>query len=531
MNLKTVQTIVKDLRIRASKADPGIDAHLEPFLARQMALPAGALCGYRLLSRSVDSRKGEPVLLYQVLAEVEKSAAKSAGLLPALPEELAKLAPAELPLLENSLLHPIVVGTGPAGIFGALALALAGCRPIVLDRGPKVETRCAGQEKFLADRELDEENNLLIGEGGAGTFSDGKLYTGTRDASARFVQEELIRCGAPPEIGYHKRPHAGSDKLPGITRKLRERILALGGEFRFGAQVTDVVEKAGRCVGVKLASGEVLEAPAVLIAPGLGGRDLVRSLMKRLEYTLKPFQIGCRVEHPQRFIDRIQYHGNRPAALEAAEYHLLSRASADRPGVSTFCMCPGGEVVNASAWKHHSITNGMSRFARDGEFANSCLITTLPAERFASAAEVYALFDRIEAKLFTMGGSDYTLPAQDVRAFLNGQKQLKPGPVSARVGVVPGRLDELLPAEVRDTLRGALRHFDRMCPGFIEQGKLIGVESCVSAPVRFLRTEEGCASMPGVFLAGEGVGAAGGIVSAACDGIRCALKMMGGFAK
>ena len=519
-----MQTLLKNLRISTRGAGVGVDGRLTAPIAAALGVPAAAVADYRILARSVDSRRGTPVLIYTVAAEVTPPPGRKIPPLTA--AELAALAPAGLELPESRLRHPVVVGTGPAGIFGALALALAGVRPVIVDRGPEVEERCAGQRRFLESRCLDSENNLLIGEGGAGTFSDGKLYTGTRDVRGRFVIEELVRCGAPAEIAYVNRPHVGSDRLVAVTARLRRRIEALGGEFHFNTEIADVVVRSGRCAGVRCASGEVLEAPAVLMAPGLGGRELVRRLTGRAQWRLKPFQIGCRIEHPQRFIDRLQYHGSRPEALGAAEYHLVSHPGDGRLGVSSFCMCPGGEIVNASAWPGHSLTNGMSNFARDGEFANSCLIATLPPERFTALEEADRLIESLETETFRLGGGDYTLPAQDAAAFVAGRLRLTGGKRSVQAGVTPGRIDELIPTELREALRAALVYFNRRCPGFIDRGRVIGVESCVSSPVGFVRRATGDSTLPGLFLAGEGVGAAGGIVSAACDGLRCAENLL-----
>ena len=392
----------------------------------------------------------------------------------------------------------------------------------MLDRGAPLEERCADHEKFLRTRELDEESNLLIGEGGAGTFSDGKLYTGTHDVRGRFVIDALIAAGAPPEIRYLARPHVGSDGLKRTCVALRRRITELGGEFRFHAHVREILAADGRFRGVRLADGEVLEAPALLFAPGLGGRTLVREAAARFGGAeTKPFQMGCRIEHPQDFIDRRQYHGSRPECLGAAEYHIAAG------GVSSFCMCPGGTLVNASAWSHHSCTNGMSCHARDGEFANAALIVTLRPQEFAAPEEPFELIDRLESEVFLRGGEDYAFPAQDADAFLGGTLRLSRQGGSAETGYIPGCIDELLPGRIRDTLGCALRDFDRKMPGFIRHGVLVGVEPCVSSPLRLLRDERGeWRGLAGVHPAGEGVGAAGGIVSAACDGIRAAEAML-----
>ena len=514
-----MRAIIKNFKLDARKLAGDADAQAIPLVLKHFGIRPEKLTGGMIVSRSIDSRRGGPHLVYTLLLELADDV--KCPLPPATEEELAKLAPPQLELAESPLRHPVVIGTGPAGIFGALALALAGCRPVILDRGAPVEERLADHERFLRTRELDEESNLLIGEGGAGTFSDGKLYTGTRDPRGRFVIEALIEAGAPANIRFHARPHVGSDHLRRTCAALRKRIVELGGEFRFHSRVADLTAN-GASVKVHLGSGGILDAPAVLLAPGLGGRELVRSLGKKYGgAVLKPFQIGCRIEHPQQFVDFCQYHGSRPECLEAAEYHISGG------GVSSFCMCPGGTIVNASAWKDRSCTNGMSLRARDGEFANAALISTLPPELFGSPDDAYALIERIEAGMFRLGGSDYTFPAQDASAFIAGKKRLSRTGGSAETGYTAGRIDELLPVSFRDALRGALVDFDRRMHGFIRHGVFVGAESCVSSPLRLLRDECGAwCGMPHVFPAGEGVGAAGGIVSAACDGIRSAEAMM-----
>jgi len=515
-----MKSIVNNFQLNARRAGAVPEQRLPELLCRRLGIPREALREVAILNRSVDSRRADPMLNYKLLIDVDDL--RAGRLAPATPEELAALAPAKLELADSALRHPLVLGTGPAGIFGALALALAGCRPIVLDRGAEVATRCADHARFLRTRELDEESNLLIGEGGAGTFSDGKLYTGTRDVRGRFVIDALISAGAPPEIRFRARPHVGSDYLRKSCAALRRRVIELGGEFRFHAHVREILTRDGRFAGVRLADGETLEAPALLCAPGLGGRELVRELAARFGGAeVKPFQIGCRIEHPQELIDRRQYHGSRPECLDAAEYHLAAG------GVSSFCMCPGGTLVNASAWSGRSCTNGMSDFARAGEFANAALIVTLRPDDFAPAGTPFELIEHIEREVFLRGGSDYTFPAQDAAAFLRGTTRLSRQNGSAETGYVPNRLDDLLPKKVRAAIAGALREFDRRIADFIRHGVLVGAEPNVSSPLRLLRDERGrWSALPGVYPAGEGVGAAGGIVSAACDGIRAAEAML-----
>jgi len=520
-----MKSILNNFQINARSCGGDPDGALPEALSRHFGVPSTAIRGVAILNRSVDSRRGDPMLNYKLLIDAADDAA--ALFPPATPEELAALAPARPELPDSALMHPLVLGTGPAGIFGALTLALAGCRPVIFDRGFEVARRVADHERFLRTRELDEESNLLIGEGGAGTFSDGKLYTGTRDVRGRFAIDALVEAGAPEEIRFHSRPHVGSDYLKKTCAALRQRIIDLGGEFRFGANIREFLTEDGRFAGVKLASGETVQGSALLFAPGLGGRVLVREVAARFGGAeAKPFQIGCRIEHPQHFIDLRQYRGTRPECLGAAEYHIAAG------GASSFCMCPGGTLVNASAWQKHSCTNGMSEHARNGEFANAALIVTLRPEEFTSPEEPFALIDQLERNIFRRGGSDYTFPAQDAAAFLRGDQHLSRRAGSAETGYIPGRIDDLLPPRVRDTLAKALHEFDRRMPGFIRHGVFVGAEPCVSSPLRLLRNEQGeWSALPGVYPAGEGVGAAGGIVSAACDGMRAAEAMLRAFPK
>lgn len=498
-----------------------IDGKLIPFAEKKLRLPAGTVEKLEIINKSIDSRKAPPQLIYRAVVTLPDSFRGK------FPEYTGRENSCVTP--ENVWRHqdnPIIVGTGPAGLFAALYLAIAGAKPVIIDRGSPVTERDERYRKFLADRKLDTESNLLIGEGGAGTFSDGKLYTGTRSPFARRVIEEFISAGAPAEIGYLARPHIGSDYLKRAIPELRKKIISLGGTFRFNSKVDDLIVKDGVCTGVILAGGEKLTTSAgVILACGLGGRELIRKITILAEFSLKSFQLGCRIEHPQEFIDLKQYKMSRPQALSAAEYHIVSRP-ANAPGVSSFCMCPGGRVVNATAWENASITNGVSDFARDGNFANSCLISTVTLPESFSVDDVFSLMERIEKEQFLRGGSDYAFPSQSAEDFLRRRPTTKVGGHACETGIVPGRIDDLLPKESFAGLAAALKHFDRLMPGFIKYGKFIGVESCVSSPVRILRDENCESSLKRLFPAGEGPGLAGGIISAACDGMRCAENLL-----
>ena len=511
--------LLRDIVLDAAGLPGNWQEQLPLLAAETLHFPPSEVRSAEILSASVDSRRGGPKIILTLLAECPAARQTDEAELAAFTVREPEV-PSKTPLK-----HPLIVGTGPAGIFAALLLARAGAGPVIVDRGAPVEERVEDYRAFLRTRVLDPESNLLIGEGGAGTFSDGKLYTGTRDLRAAWVKKVLAECGAPPEICWRHRAHVGSDHLAQTAGNLRKRIEALGGRFLFHREVTALHVVNGVCAGVRCVSGEILEAPMVLLAPGLGGRELVRGILPLAAWAPKPFQIGCRIEHPQKLVDSAMYHRPRPAALGAAEYHLVSRRHPRH--VASFCMCPGGEVVNASAWEGRSVSNGMSRFARAGEFADSCLIATFQPGELGSTGDIDRLLETMERACFVSGGGDYALPIQSAAAFLRREEDGSTFPASPAVGVRNARIDRIIPAELFDALSSAVRDFDRRIPGFIREGRIIGVESCVSSPVRIVRAPETMeSSLPRLYCAGEGCGEAGGIISAACDGIRCAEAML-----
>lgn len=501
-----------------------VDGSLREALAALLRLPSDAVADYRILKKSVDSRRGAPEIIYSLLVESSSELPFEKLTAPEAAELLALAAAPEVEPLSRAK-SAIVVGTGPAGLFAALVLASAGAAVTVVDAGRRVNRRAADIARFFATRRFEENSNYLIGEGGAGAFSDGKLYTRNRDERIAWVLRKFVETGAEPETLYLKRPHLGSDRLPGIVANLRLAAEALGAEFRFESEVADLVLKNGACAGVRLSSGETLAADAVLFAGGLGSRRLVRKLLGSVEYELKPFQLGCRIEHPQALVDMRQYRVKpRPKCLGAAEYNLAMSPSERRPGVSTFCMCPGGEVIPAAAFSGELSSNGMSLSARVGEFANTALVVTPRGFGFADGVEAFDFLAGIGRRVFDSGGGDYTFPAQSAEGFLRGEAVIGRKSSSARLGLRPYDLASLLPAEATASIREALRDFDRRFPGYIRHGNLIGVESYVSSPVRFRRGGDGASSLPGFFPCGEAAGMAGGIMSAAVDGIETAQK-------
>lgn len=526
---------IDNFLLDSSTVPVDIDDMLAELLARYVRVGAKDLKQYLINSKSIDARRGTPQFVYSIFVEIADGVKFDQSRASVISEEvvLEKYSPSVGIEKSGKEANVVVVGTGPAGIFAALALAEANLKPLILDRGFDVDTRSADWEKFLETRELDTESNLLIGEGGAGTFSDGKLYSRTKDKSSNFILKTFVECGASKDTMYLKRPHLGSDKLPLIAKNLRAKIERLGGKFRFGSCVQSIKIENNQVCGVVLQGGEVIKADYVLLAHGLGGRELTMDLIrKNVKYKLKSFQIGCRIEHPQLLIDRHQYRMmKRFDSLGAAEYNFVSKLPDNNKekilGVSTFCMCPGGEVVMASAWKNQLTTNGMSRYARDGEFANSCLIMTIDAERFGTAEAAYKFLTKYEKAAFLAGDENYTIVAQSAEAFLNKREGLCRENSSASTGIKAGRIDKILSEELYKGIAYALKDFDKKCPGFIREGQLLGIETCISSPVRFLRDEESLmSSVNNLYIAGEGAGCAGGIMSAAIDGIKLAKKII-----
>lgn len=436
----------------------------------------------------------------------------------------------------RSVQRPVVVGFGPAGMFAAYVLAKAGLRPIVLERGCPVEERMHKVQRFRTEGILDAECNIQFGEGGAGTFSDGKLHTGIRDPRIRFVLETFVLCGAPDEILWQAKPHIGTDHLTGTVRNLRERICSMGGEIRFGARFTGIEIQNGILQAVRyVQNGEVQELSAshAILALGHSARDTLTQLYENgIPMAQKPFAMGVRIEHLQKDMDRALYGAcaGHPA-LGAADYKFAVHLPGGR-SLYTFCMCPGGEVIAAASEENRLAVNGMSCFARDGKNANSALLIGIGPEHLQDAHPLAGMYlqRKLEEAAFKAGGGGYKAPVILVGDFLNDRESTAFGKV--RPTYTPGTAfaspDRYLLPFMCETLRKGISAMERKCKGFADpEAVLTGIESRSSSPVRILRGEDGASlAVRKLYPCGEGAGYAGGITSAAVDGIKCAEHIL-----
>jgi len=428
------------------------------------------------------------------------------------------------------ILRPVVVGAGPAGLFAALTLARFGAPPLLLERGREVQERIRQVREFWLRGTLDPESNVQFGEGGAGTFSDGKLTTRIGDPLVEHVISVFARGSGLANLTKEAKPHVGTDRLRGFCRKMRGELEALGGAVRFGARVDDLSVEEGRLRGLTLSTGETIPCEVLVLAVGHSARDTIRMLHARgVRMSPKPFAVGFRVEHPQGLIDRIQYGrmaGNPD--LPPADYRMAARTPSGR-GVYSFCMCPGGEVMSSSSAPGGMPVNGMSSHARDSGFANSGIVTQVGPDEFGSEGVLagIAFQERIEEAAFRKGGGGYGVPATNLMAFLSGaDRNLSKGRLRAP-RAVRANLAGILPSKVEEEIRLGLRRFGESMRGFsTQEATLYAVESRTSSPVRIERENYESATVKGLYPVGEGAGHAGGIVSSAVDGIRAALRVL-----
>lgn len=515
-----------------------LDATDESFAAsccKKLGIPRDALIRMRIVRQALDARKKQDIF-YCIHAELTLSDAAAKRVLrdPKLrAEPVDGTAPEPFVFgTKQPEGRIIVAGLGPAGLFAALTLAEHGYRPLVIERGRPIEERIKDVETYWSGsvKEPDPDSNVAFGEGGAGTFSDGKLTTRIRDPHIDGILKDMIECGAPEEIAYLAKPHIGTDRLRTVVGNLRRRIESAGGEVRFSARLEDIRVSDGT-VAAALIREESRRAwepcAALLLAIGHGARDTARMLYEKgVAMAPKAFAIGVRAEHPQSLINESQYGpmANHPR-LGAAEYRLTAK-SGER-GVYTFCMCPGGQVVASASGKEQIVVNGMSNFARDGKNANAAVVVQITPEDFgAQPMDGLRYLDRLERNAFLLGGGDGTAPASTVGAFLRGEasKPSRSVEPTYQPGVRYTRLSDCLPDFVTAGIRDGLSAFGRQLKGYdMEDAILTAVESRTSSPLRILRDAAmESVSHKGLYPIGEGAGYAGGIVSAAVDGRKAA---------
>lgn len=541
-----VSDLVRDIKLPLGHSD----LDLLDAIVKRTGIASAELPAWTIVKKSIDARKKPDIYFIYTISFAGHS--RLSGVKALLDHNNIK---PEHIQSENS--RPVIAGLGPAGLFAALYLAMAGQRPLVLERGKPVEIRSLDVENFWQNGDLDPNSNVQFGEGGAGTFSDGKLTTGTRDPRGRFVLEELVLNGAPAEILYLSKPHVGTDKLRSVVKNMREKIIFHGGEIRFNTCLTDLAINNGRLSGVYVKNLEnstgaikqkleqksyFIKTDKLILAPGHSARDTFEMLHKRgVIMQSKPFAVGARIEHAQGMVDFAQYGSSAGHhQLPPAEYKLATHLPGGR-SVFTFCMCPGGEVIAASSEAGGIVTNGMSRQARDFPNANSAVLVNVTPEDFEGSDPLAGVrFQREwENKAFIEAGSRYMAPAQTVADFLglsssqlaglrnkNDNMNLENFPPvrpSYRPGVHWSELACCLPAFVADGIKQALPLFNLKMQGFIsEHSVLTGPESRSSSPVRIIRGSDCQSETSGIFPCGEGAGYAGGIMSAAVDGLRCA---------
>lgn len=524
--------------LRVSNIKLSIDediSKVKDIILRKLKIKENELIKYTIYKESIDARKrGKIDFVYTVDIEVRNED----KLLNKHLKDVVKVNETKyigVNIGSEKLNHrPVIIGSGPAGLFAALVLAQKGYSPILLERGLDVDNRTNDIKDFWNNRKIKNNSNVQFGEGGAGTFSDGKLTTRIKDIRCRKVLDEFVNFGAPDEILYSYKPHVGTDILKGVVKNIRNEIVRLGGEVRFDSKVTDITIDNNKVKSITINEDESIDCEVIILAIGHSARDTYRMLYKRgVRIIQKPFAIGARIEHPQELINKTQYKEfyNHPR-LGAADYRLIEHTSNDRTAY-TFCMCPGGTVIASASNEFEVVTNGMSQHARDEVNANSAFLVNVLPEDFGSDHPLSGIEfqEKYEKMAFSLGGENYDAPVQLVGDFLSDKASNTIGDVepSYKPGYKLTDLRECLPEFVTSTMKEALLSLDKKLNGFARYDALLtGVETRSSAPIRIVRDEKTLQSIntKNLYPCGEGAGYAGGIVTAAVDGIKCAERII-----
>lgn len=496
-----------------------------------------------IYKKSIDARKKEDIYYnYTIDIELKDKKRKMKY------EQVKKYEFPKIKIKRESKYNPVIIGLGPAGLFAGLILIENGIKPIIIERGKKVEERIKDIEEFKKNRKFSITSNIQFGEGGAGTFSDGKLNTGNSNLYSRKVLEEFVKFGAPQEILYTSKPHIGTDNLIKIVKNMREYIISKGGQILFNEQVTDLEIENGKIKAViynKTSTNfekannlsqkleKRIEADSVILAIGHSARDTFKKLYEiGVEMKPKNFAVGVRIEHLQKDINKAQYGSKTKLKLPVADYKLVYHAKNGRT-CYTFCMCPGGQVMASNSEENSIVTNGMSNFAREGENANSALLVNISTEDYFKKTPLDGMYfqEDLEKKAFKLGGENYNAPIQKVGDFLENKKTTKLGKIKPTYepGTTMANLNEILPEFVAETLKEGIIELDKKLEGFADKDAILtGVETRSSSPVQITRNKETLNSINviGLYPCGEGAGYAGGIMTAAIDGINCAIKVL-----